>query len=296
MRVVLLVDDNVLARAVLARELRRRPSIDVIDAGALHEAVLLLDCIPVDIVVSRPRLPDGDARALAPHLARDGRTFWEGVRNYTARNWMRDQMKVGDRVLFYHSNAEPSGVAGVAEIVREAYADPHALDPKSPYYDETAKPDEPRWVMVDVGFVEKFFRKSRLSFIANMKVKMQEYLESIKENTEHTFTGRSLLRGQASSQVETLEPVLIHIDTDCFFVSVAIRNRPDLKDKPVAVCSNLNAKRKNQDPKLDLMNYRNWTWQDASTAEISCCRPRRTISRPERAWPCRWCGIRIPAT
>ncbi|MFN7142726.1 MAG: EVE domain-containing protein [Myxococcota bacterium] len=91
-------------------------------------------------------------------LARDGRTSWEGVRNYTARNWMRDDMKVGDRVLFYHSNAEPKGVAGVAEVVREAYPDPHALDPKSKYYDETAKPDEPRWVTVDIGFLEKFPR------------------------------------------------------------------------------------------------------------------------------------------
>lgn len=89
-------------------------------------------------------------------LARDGRTSWEGVRNYQARNWMRDDMKVGDKVLFYHSNAEPSGVAGVAEIVREAYPDPHAHDPSSPYYDETAKVGEPRWVSVDVGFVERF--------------------------------------------------------------------------------------------------------------------------------------------
>ena len=89
-------------------------------------------------------------------LARDGRTSWEGVRNYQARNWMRDQMKAGDKVLFYHSNAEPSGVAGVAEIVREAYPDPHAHDPASPYYDETAKVGEPRWVTVDVGYVERF--------------------------------------------------------------------------------------------------------------------------------------------
>jgi predicted RNA-binding protein with PUA-like domain len=89
-------------------------------------------------------------------LARDRRTSWEGVRNYTARNWMRDDMKVGDRVLFYHSSAEPSGVAGLAEIVREAYPDPVALDPSSPYFDETAKPDVPRWVAVDVGFVERF--------------------------------------------------------------------------------------------------------------------------------------------
>ncbi len=89
-------------------------------------------------------------------LVRDGRTSWEGVRNYQARNWMRDDMKVGDKVLFYHSNAEPSGVAGIAEIVREAYPDPHALDPASDYYDATAKPDVPRWVTVDLGFVERF--------------------------------------------------------------------------------------------------------------------------------------------
>jgi predicted RNA-binding protein with PUA-like domain len=87
-------------------------------------------------------------------LKKDGRTFWEGVRNYTARNWMRDQMKVGHQVLFYHSNADPSGVVGIAEIVREAYPDPYAQDPKSDYYDEGAPAD--RWVMVDVGFVEKF--------------------------------------------------------------------------------------------------------------------------------------------
>lgn len=89
-------------------------------------------------------------------LRRDGRTGWEGVRNYTARNWMRDDMKVGDRVIFYHSNAEPSGPAGVAEVVREAFADPTAHDPASPYYDETAKPGEPRWVSVEIAFVEAF--------------------------------------------------------------------------------------------------------------------------------------------
>ncbi|MES2644543.1 MAG: EVE domain-containing protein [Myxococcota bacterium] len=89
-------------------------------------------------------------------LLRDSRTSWEGVRNYTARNWMRDDMKVGDRVLFYHSNAEPPGVAGIAEVVRAGYPDPHALDPASHYYDPGAKPDVPRWVSVDLGFVERF--------------------------------------------------------------------------------------------------------------------------------------------
>ncbi len=89
-------------------------------------------------------------------LERDRRTSWEGVRNYQARNWMRDDMKEGDLVLYYHSNAEPSGVAGVASVVRAAYPDPHALDSASPYYDPAAEKDPARWVSVDLGFVERF--------------------------------------------------------------------------------------------------------------------------------------------
>ena len=77
-------------------------------------------------------------------LARDRVTTWEGVRNYQARNSMRDDMKVGDLVLYYHSNAEPSGVAGVAKVAKEAYPDPTQFDPKSEYYDEGSKKDAPR--------------------------------------------------------------------------------------------------------------------------------------------------------
>ncbi|MFO0725412.1 MAG: EVE domain-containing protein [Myxococcota bacterium] len=87
-------------------------------------------------------------------LARDGKTSWEGVRNYQARNHLRS-MRVGDAVLFYHSNAEPSGVAGVATVAREAYPDPAAWDPKSEYYDPGASPEDPRWSMVDLAFAEK---------------------------------------------------------------------------------------------------------------------------------------------
>lgn len=83
-------------------------------------------------------------------------TTWEGVRNFTARNFMRDGMKIGDLVLYYHSNADPSGVAGIAKVSRLAYPDPTQFDPKSEYYDATAKKDEPRWLMVEVAFVEKF--------------------------------------------------------------------------------------------------------------------------------------------
>ncbi len=89
-------------------------------------------------------------------LERDGRAEWEGVRNYQARNFMRDDMKVGDGVLFYHSNAKPPGVAGVARVCREAYADHTAFDPDSDYHDPKSRRDEPRWLMVDVEFVEKF--------------------------------------------------------------------------------------------------------------------------------------------
>jgi len=89
-------------------------------------------------------------------LERDGSTTWEGVRNYQARNSMRDDMKVGDGVLFYASNAEPSGAAGVAEISREAYPDPFAFQKGHHYFDPDSDPANPTWYMVDVRFVEKF--------------------------------------------------------------------------------------------------------------------------------------------
>ena len=80
---------------------------------------------------------------------------WDGVRNYQARNMMRDQMKVGDQVLFYHSACKTPGVAGIAEVVREGYPDFTARDPESKYYDPKASEDNPRWYMVDVRFVRK---------------------------------------------------------------------------------------------------------------------------------------------
>lgn len=84
-------------------------------------------------------------------------TGWDGVRNYQARNFMRDEFKNGDMVLIYHSNAEPSGIVGTARVVREAYADELALDKKSEYYDEkSAKDGVSRWVKVDVQAVAKF--------------------------------------------------------------------------------------------------------------------------------------------
>jgi predicted RNA-binding protein with PUA-like domain len=88
-------------------------------------------------------------------LERDGKTYWEGVRNYQARNNMQ-KMSVGDTVLFYHSQAKPPGVAGVAKVVNEAYPDHFAFDKKHKYFDPKSDPDDPRWYMVDVEFVEKF--------------------------------------------------------------------------------------------------------------------------------------------
>jgi predicted RNA-binding protein with PUA-like domain len=91
-------------------------------------------------------------------LERDGTSDWHGVRNYTARNFMRDEMKRGDLVLFYHSSASPPGVAGIARVVREGYPDPTARDEASDYYDPKASDDDPRWFMVDIVFEEKFDR------------------------------------------------------------------------------------------------------------------------------------------
>ena len=89
-------------------------------------------------------------------LKRDTRTSWEGVRNFQARNFMRDQMRVGDEVLFYASNAEPSGVTGLAEIARAGYPDSFAFDPKHKYFDSGSDPTSPTWYMVDIRFVGKF--------------------------------------------------------------------------------------------------------------------------------------------
>ena len=96
-------------------------------------------------------------------LERDGETCWEGVRNYEARNVMRDGMSVGDQVLYYHSNAKPPGVAGIARVSKEAYPDHFAFDPKSNYFDAKSDPDNPRWMMVDLAFVERFADKVSLA-------------------------------------------------------------------------------------------------------------------------------------
>jgi predicted RNA-binding protein with PUA-like domain len=85
-------------------------------------------------------------------------TCWSGVRNYQARNFMRDEMKLGDRVLVYHSSADPPAVVGIATVVREAYPDPTAWDKNDDHFDPASTPDNPRWVMVDLR-LEQIFKE-----------------------------------------------------------------------------------------------------------------------------------------
>ncbi len=92
-------------------------------------------------------------------------TAWFGVRNYQARNYMRDHMKVGDGVLFYHSSCPEPGIAGIAEVSSAPYPDASQFDAKSPYFDPASKRDEPRWMNVDV----KFVKKTRLLGLAEMR-------------------------------------------------------------------------------------------------------------------------------
>ncbi len=88
----------------------------------------------------------------------DGSTHWDGVRNYQARNLMRDEMKVGDKVLYHHSQLRPPGVVGLAQVVKEAYPDHTSWNPESKYFDPKSTPEEPRWFMVDIAHVETFDR------------------------------------------------------------------------------------------------------------------------------------------
>lgn len=83
-------------------------------------------------------------------------TCWEGVRNYQARNFMRDQMRLGDLAFFYHSNVKPQIIAGIAQVVREAYPDSFAFDPQSKYFDPKSSPQQPTWFMVDIQYLQDF--------------------------------------------------------------------------------------------------------------------------------------------
>ncbi|NLZ16612.1 MAG: EVE domain-containing protein [Desulfobulbaceae bacterium] len=98
-------------------------------------------------------------------LKRVGIEPWDGVRNYQARNMLRDQMQVDDLAFFYHSNCKIPGIAGIMAIHRAGYPDPTAFDSKHPYYDPKSKPENPRWYLVDVAFVARFSEVIPLSWL-----------------------------------------------------------------------------------------------------------------------------------
>ena len=102
-------------------------------------------------------------------LERDGRDMWDGIRNYQARNMMRDEMKVGDQVFFYHSSCKEPGIVGIAKVASKAYPDPTQFDAKSKYFDPKSKKDDPRWFLVDVEFVRKTARNIGLSELKEEK-------------------------------------------------------------------------------------------------------------------------------
>ena len=107
-------------------------------------------------------------------LERDGREMWDGIRNYQARNMMRDDMKIGDEVFFYHSNCKEPGVVGIAKVVSEPYPDPTQFDRTSRYFDPKSDKDNPRWCLVDVEFVRKMKRNVTLT-----EIKAQKTLEDM---------------------------------------------------------------------------------------------------------------------
>ena len=102
-------------------------------------------------------------------LERDGREPWDGIRNYQARNMMRDDMRIGDEVFFYHSNCKEPGIVGIMKVASEPYADPTQFDRKSKYYDPKSSKDDPRWCLVNVEFVRKLGRTITLAEIKEAK-------------------------------------------------------------------------------------------------------------------------------
>lgn len=102
-------------------------------------------------------------------LKRDKREPWDGIRNYQARNMMRDDMKIGDDVFFYHSNCKEPGVVGLAKVASKSYPDATQFDKKSKYFDAKSDPENPRWLLVDVKFVKKLPRTISLAEIKATK-------------------------------------------------------------------------------------------------------------------------------
>ena len=98
-------------------------------------------------------------------LERDGREMWDSIRNYQARNMMRDDMRIGDEVFFYHSNCKEPAITGICRVASEPYPDPTQFDPESRYFDPKSSKEEPRWMLVDVEFVRKLEKPITLAEI-----------------------------------------------------------------------------------------------------------------------------------
>lgn len=107
-------------------------------------------------------------------LERDGREMWDSIRNYQARNMMRDDMRIGDEIFFYHSNCKEPGIVGIMKVASEPYPDPVQFDETSRYYDPKSTREEPRWVLVDVEFVRKLKRNISLT-----EIKAEKSLEDM---------------------------------------------------------------------------------------------------------------------
>lgn len=126
-------------------------------------------------------------------LERDGTTEWWGVRNYRARNYMRDEMRPGDPVLFYHSNTDPLGVYGIAEVATAAHPDSRQFEKGHRYYDPDSDPGDPRWWCVDIGHVATFRRPvtrddmKRAAGLADMKVLKRGMRLSVMPVTPEEF-------------------------------------------------------------------------------------------------------------
>ncbi|MGY0613280.1 MULTISPECIES: EVE domain-containing protein [unclassified Luteimonas] len=116
-------------------------------------------------------------------LERVGTEPWTGVRNYQARNFMRDGMQLGDGVLFYHSNCKVPGIYGIAEVASAAYPDPTQFDRESKYFDSKASPEEPRWMLVDVGFVRRLAAPVTLEAIRARSESLGEDFALIRKGT-----------------------------------------------------------------------------------------------------------------
>jgi predicted RNA-binding protein with PUA-like domain len=144
---------------------------------------------------------------------KDGTTFWEGVRNYQARNYMTHSMKVGDLVFFYHSNASPPGIVGVAEVVEPAKPDSSALNPKSLYFDEKSTPEKPRWFAVTLGNPIKAKNFLSLDELRQMQLKNSS---KSREHSEQWSSFALLSKGSRLSIVPVPELVSEDILNELF--------------------------------------------------------------------------------